>query len=47
MENISVKTKKRSFINQFYWQNIPDLIKKKPTCCQVGFSGFLGFSVLS
>ncbi|EPR81837.1 hypothetical protein L289_3455 [Acinetobacter gerneri DSM 14967 = CIP 107464 = MTCC 9824] len=27
-------------INQFYWQEVSELLKKKPTCFQVGFLWF-------
>ena len=35
------------FYTQNDWQEVSKLRIKKPTCCQVGFLGFLSFSVLS
>ncbi|ETQ09799.1 hypothetical protein P676_2198 [Acinetobacter baumannii UH7607] len=33
----------RVIFSQNYWQNIPKLLIKKPTCFKVGFLGILGF----
>ena len=48
MYHIFVSLKLKSVNSgQFYWRNLSILFKKKPTCVQAGFLGFLSFSVLS
>jgi len=39
------KPQNRLLFKQNYWQNIPKLLIKKPTCFKIGFLGILGFGV--